>query len=144
MAIIQSEWAAGRKQAPAAGTARNVVVERYSFTLTDDVAGSDILELAILPAFHFIVGATLVPEGDFDGATADIGIMSGAVGSRDSTRTSGDEVFDGAALTGVIVSDKEDALLLKPTDVGRSIGVKFSKSVTAADQKLTLILLTAQ
>lgn len=143
MTIIQSEWAKGRKSAPTSRESRGVVAERFTFEVTDNIGTGDILELAILPAYHFVVGATVIPEGDFGEVTADIGIMSGAVGDQDNTRTSGNEIFEAVALGEVSSADKVEGLMLVPADADRSIGVKFSAAVTAG-QKLTLLLLTAQ
>lgn len=142
MTIIQSDYAKGRKSAPTSREARGVVVERFEFDVTDDVGTTDVIEFAVLPAYHFIVDAILIPEGDFDAATADIGIMSGAVGDDDPNRTSGDELYDGVALTQLVRATS--GLTLDAAGSDRSIGVKFSGAVTAAGQKLTLILFTAQ
>ena len=142
MTIIQSDYAKGRKSAPTSREARGVVVERFEFDVTGNVGTTDVIEFAVLPAYHVIVDAILIPEGDFSAVTADIGIMSGAVGDDDPNRTSGDELYDGVALTQLVRATS--GLTLDAAGSDRSIGVKFSGTVTADSQKLTLILFTAQ
>lgn len=145
MAILQSDWAAGRKVAPVSREAGGVVVERYDFAITENVAAGDIIELAILPSYHRIAAATLIPQGSFAGATADVGIMSGDVGSPDPARTVGDELFSAEALTDIASLSTSPALLLEPTEKSRSIGVKFSAAVTAVpDMVISVLLFTYQ
>lgn len=145
MAIHQSDWATGKKQTYRPQTAGAVHAQRFEITLAKTVAAADIVELGVLPPYARIVGATLVPEGSFAAITADIGIMSGDTGDTDPTRTSGDELFDGAALSAVTSAVGAEALLLEATELPRSIGVKFSAEVTGATtKKLTLIVFYAQ
>lgn len=144
MAIVQSPFALGQKQAPVSREARGVVAERFTIELTEDIGAGDIVELAILPAYHFVVSATVIPEGSFGDVTADIGIMSGNVGDTSDTRTSGNELFEGLALDEVSSINKVEGLMLQPTDRDRSIGVTVSGAVTGAGQKLTLLLFTVQ
>lgn len=146
MALVQSNIALGVVTVPQAFTSGAVVAYRASFTVPAGVtvAATDVLELAILPADHIILDATLIAEGDFDGATADVGIMTGEVGEEDNTRTSGDEIFDGAALTGFVRVASNEGLLVDPTDTDRSIGVKFSADVVGAGQTITLQVLMTQ
>lgn len=146
MAILQSNYALGVVTVPHAFTAGAVVAYQATFTIPtgEDVDTTDIIELAVLPADHKIVDALIIPSGDFDGATADIGIMDGAVGDPDSTRTSDDSIFDGVALTALARVTAGTGLLLDTDDEDRSIGVTFSKKITGAGQKLTIQILMTQ
>lgn len=146
MAFIQSEYALGQKTAPQAFSAGAVVA--YTATVSiptgETLGAGDTVELAALPANHRIVDATVIADGDFDGKTAAIGIMSGNFGADDATRTSGTELFAAAALTGFTRLATGTAAMLPTSDKDRSIGVKLSGTVTGAGQTLTLLLLLAQ
>ena len=147
MAIVKSEWTKGRKQAPVSGEARNVVTERFDFTIGADMAANDIVELAVLPAYHFVVDAVLILSAGLGaGRTVDVGIMSGDVGEEDNTRTSGNELYAAQDSAAAVASRmvKADGFLLAPGNKDRSIGVKVSDTVTAANQKVTLVLQYAQ
>ena len=146
MALVQSNIALGVVTVPQAFTSGAVVGYRASFTIPAGltVADDDVLELAILPADHVILDATLIAEGNFDGATADIGIMTGEVGEEDDTRTSDDSIFDGAALTGFVRVTANEGLLIDPAETDRSIGVTFSDDVVGAGQVITLQILMTQ
>jgi hypothetical protein len=145
MAIIQSLVAAGVVQAP--DSYSNGIGAGYLASIElpagTDVAAGDVIELGVLPADHRLVTMQLIPEGDFGGATADVGLMSGEVGSTDPARTVGNEFFEAQALTAFSSLSKGDGLLIEPTDAPRSIGVKLSAAVTGAGQKLTAQIIVA-
>lgn len=144
MAIVQSSWGAGLHQAPVSGEAGTVVAERYSFTITDDLDQGDIIELAVLPAYHTVVDAILI-SSTMTTTTLDVGIMSGAVGSTDQSRTSGDELFDGAATGSVVRMSAPAGFRIAPVEADRSIGVKVvTADITASGQVVDLILFTKQ
>lgn len=143
MAIYQSEWGAGRKQAPVSGCAGVVVAEKYEFTIGKDLAATDIVELAVLPAYHSVVEAVLISD-DLGGATLDVGIMSGAKGDTDPSRTSGNEFFTAAKSNDVVSMHNKAGYLVEPVEADRSIGLKVSQAVTASGQKVILVLFTKQ
>lgn len=143
MSIVQSEWAAGRKQAPVSGTAGDVVAERYTFTASAALAANDIIELGNLPAFHTVVDATLISD-NLAGTTLDVGLMSGSFGSPDQARTVGNELFAGAAINAVVRASKAAGLLLATTQADRSVGVKLLGAGMTAGQSITVILYTKQ
>src|SRR5690606_36649576 len=91
--VIQSDWALGRKQAQTSREAGGVVAQRFEATIDADLDVGDIVELAVLPAYHSVVAAILDTEALGSGVSVDVGIMSGAVGDPDGTRTCGDELF---------------------------------------------------
>lgn len=147
MTILQSKLATGQETVPQSYESGEVVayIADYTIATGATVATTDIIELAVLPGGARIVNAKVIPTGNFGaGVTADIGIMSGDVGSTDTGRTSGAEVFDDVALTAMAEISKADALLLATTDKHRSIGVKFSGDVTGAGQVIRLQVFYAQ
>lgn len=148
MALKQSSWAKGLLQAPTSREGGGVVAEKYKFTVAENLAAGDIIELGILPAFHQVVEAILIVD-EAGTATYDVGIMSGAVGaatnSDGSARTSGNELFAGAADASVTRATKPDGFRIAPVEADRSIGVKLvGAGITAANQVIELVLLTKQ
>lgn len=140
MTIRQSYWAQGIRQAPVSGEAGGVVCEKYEFVVSANLASTDIVELAVLPAYHTVVDAVLVSEDLGAGVTVDVGIMSGIKGELDESRTSGNELFAGAANNSVVRMSKAAGFQIEPVEADRSIGLKVSGAVTASGQKVTLIL----
>lgn len=142
MAIIQSAWAKGNRQAVRPQTAGASHAQKFTFDFSNQaVAAADILEIGELPPFCQIGSATLVPEGDFAGITVDVGLMSGTYGdAEDTTRTSGNELFAAQAVQFASLS-KGESMLIKSIEGSRGIGVKFSGDVAAtAGKKLHLVL----
>lgn len=144
MAIVQSDWAIGRKQAPVSEEAGGVVAEKYKFTIKADLALNDIIELAILPAYHTIVDAIFICD-EVGTATFNVGIMSGTVGSTDPARTSGTELFIAATDATVARTVNPAAFRVTPIDSDRSIGVKvLTAGITQTSQVIELVLFTKQ
>lgn len=144
MAIFQSEWGTGRKVAPVSREAGGVVCEKYTFTVSADLASTDVIELGVLPAYHTVVDAVLITGNLGAGVTIDVGIMSGVLGNPDESRTVGDELFDGAANNAVVRMSEVDGFTIAPVAADRAIGMVVSGAVTASDQSVTLILTTKQ
>lgn len=140
MAIKQSVWAQGLRQAPVSGEAGGVVCEKYEFTVSANLASTDIVELGVLPAYHTVVDAVLITGDLGSGVTIDVGIMSGIKGDKDSSRTSGNELFAAAANNTVVRMSKAAGFQIAPVDADRSIGLKVSGAVTGSGQKVMLIL----
>lgn len=144
MAIVKSAWGSLRKQAPVSGEAGGVVAEKYTFVVTVDLAVNDIIELAVLPAYHTIVDAILVTD-ETGTATFDVGIMSGNLGSPDQARTCGNELFAGAADASVARMTKAAGFRITPIEGDRAIGVKvLTAGITQASQVIELVLFTKQ
>ena len=143
--VIQSDWALGRKQAPTSREAGGVVAQRFEATIDADLDVGDIVELAVLPAYHTVVDAILDTEALGSGVSVDVGIMSGAVGDPDGTRTCGDELFsaEDASAAAVVRASESSAFTIAPADRDRSIGVKVSAAVTAG-KKIGLMLFMVQ
>jgi hypothetical protein len=147
MAIaIQSEWAIGRTQTPTSREAGGVVAQRFEATIDANMDVGDIVELAVLPAYHTVVDAILDTDALGAGVNVDVGIMSGAVGDTGGTRTCGNELFSAqdASAAAVVRASKSSAFTIAPAGADRSIGVKVSAAVTAGSKKIALTLLMVQ
>lgn len=151
MALLHSEWALGRKPVARPQTAHNTHSQLFVIDVpAGGIKSGDILELAVLPPYAQIIDAAVVGVLITDaGATVDVGIMSGDVGealdASGNARTSADEIFDGAALTGIVRLSAPGALLIPATEKARSIGLKFNAAIVAGTgKKVGLMLHFAQ
>lgn len=138
--IKQAVLATGQRVTPFPDSAGDVTVVRMDFTISANVvAATDIIELGYLPAGCVPVDATLIT--DAAGAAAfDVGFMTGDVGSTDAARASGSELFAAAASGAVNRLSQASAFRITKSTADRSIGVKASANITAANQVLTLVL----
>lgn len=140
MALVKSDHAKGRLQAPIAAEAGNVVTARYEIDL-GAIGATDVVELGILPAYSRIVDATLVTDGlGGTSITADVGVMSDAPGETDASTTVGAEVFDDAAVTaaGVVRASATAGFLLATSETDRAVGLVLSGTI--AGGKVVLLL----
>lgn len=141
MAVIkQTPWVKGQAMTPVPAAAGVVVTQAFTYTISAALtAATDILEMGILPANCTVVDAILhVDEAGL--AVWDAGIMSGDVGSTDSGRTSGAELFNDAADATVNRMSAIGGFKIAAVGYDRSLGVKASADVTAANQVITLIV----
>lgn len=145
-AIIQTDYAKGILTPPGPRSHGDVHASKVTHVFSTTTDENDIVEMTVLPAFCGVIDAILVPEGTMTGITCDVGLMSGDVGSTDTSRTSADEIFDAAALDGGVVRmSKPAGFLIPPVDYDRSIGLKLSDEVAGAStKKATLVLFYAQ
>lgn len=143
MTIKQSNWTKGINVTATSDCSGEVVCERFTFTITENLTTSDIIELGVLPAFATVVDAILDTD-ECGTCTIAVGVMSGSVGSTDGARTSGTELFAAAADASVVRPSTRSAFTIAPTDKDRSIGLKFSAAVTAANQVVALTLFYKQ
>ena len=89
MTIKQSNWAKGIIVTTTSDCAGEVVCERFTFTVTENLTSADIIDLGVLPAGSTVVDAIL-DTGDLGvGVTVSAGVMSGVVGDKDAGRTCG-------------------------------------------------------
>lgn len=139
MAIKQSDWATGRRVTATSGEAGEVMCERFSYIITSNLGSGDIIEMGPLPAFAHPVDATLVSD-ELGTVTLDVGIMSGDFGSTDQARTCGAELFSAAADGSAVRASLPGAFRLNSMDKDRGIGVKVSAAITAASQRVDLLL----
>lgn len=133
MAIIKSNYTGGngRLVLPSPYVANVVTEELITHVFNKPVAAADILELAYLPPYCRVLGATIVAEGT-GATTLDVGFMSGEVGSDDPARTSGTELFDAVAPTTETDVTLLDIAAAGKSEDARSIGVKPSALIAAA------------
>jgi hypothetical protein len=146
MAIVQSSWGALKRQAPVSEESGTVKCERYTYTVPAGVTlvVGDIIELAILPAYHTVLDATLVTD-DVGTATLDVGIMSSIPGDTDQARTCGNELFAGAADGVSVRMSKVAGFRIAQIAGDRSIGLKVqTASIVGAAQVIDLLLYTKQ
>lgn len=139
MAIIQSDWAKRFRTTPLPRNHGQTHFELFEFTFTATFDYTvDKLELGVLPADCRIADAWMISETAT--AVVDIGIMSGEVGSTDTARTVGDELFDGVALNtaGVRTVNFLDIAALAPSPLNRSIGLIATAANIAAASKVKL------
>lgn len=133
MAIKKSSLTGGnaRKQLPNPYVAYTPAEVLITHVFTELVEDTDILELAYLPAFCRILSADIVTVGTST-TTFDVGFMSGDVGSTDSARTVGAEIFDDVTPTTQTAATVAALAAIAASDVPRSIGVKPSADVAAS------------
>lgn len=143
MAVIkQTPFVTGKKDAPTPYQAGHVACAIFEYTVNDDItAATDIIAIGYLPAGCIPVDSKLVSGALGASTTADVGFMSGELGSTDANQTSGDEIFDaGAAHSAVTAAPLADLFAITATDKHRPIGLKVNQDVTATGQKIQLAL----
>lgn len=138
MTIKQSNWAKGIEVTTTSDCSGEVVCERFTFTVSEDLASDDIIELGVLPANSTIVDAILDTGNLGAGVTVTSGIMSGVVGYKDAARTCGSELFAAVANNAIVRPSTSSAFTIAKVNADRSIGVKVSGAVTAANQVVAL------
>ena len=133
MAIKKSNFTGGngRRQLPSPYVAKVPSQIIITHTFNEAVDENDVLELAYLPPYCRITEATLLTVGT-GAVTFDVGVMSGAIGSEDESRTSGTELFDGVTPTTAQEAALADLVALAPSGDARSIGVVPSGEVAAS------------
>lgn len=144
MTIKQSNWAKGIIVTTTSDCAGEVVCERFTFTVTENLTSADIIELGVLPAGSTVVDAIL-DTGDLGvGVTVSTGVMSGVVGDKYAGRTCGAELFSAVANNAIVRPSASSAFTIAPVNADRSLGVKVSGNVTAANQVVALSVLYKQ
>lgn len=106
------------------------------------LALNDIIDLGPLPAGCTVADAVLVSDDlDTNGApliALDAGVMSGAVGENNATRTVGQELFAASTIArtgGVDRTTRKEAFRIAPVGYDRSLGLKVTAA--AATQATT-------
>lgn len=145
MALIQNDWAYGRKTIPDACRAGAVTCAKFDFTIKDGetLAATDIVEIGGLLAYNEIVSYKLV-HGAAGGTTkAKLGLLSGSFGDEDNSRTLGADLYAAAdvAAAGVKATELAGPLLLASTDKDRGIGLQLSANTTASGSDITFTLI---
>ena len=143
MTILQTEFGKMQRIPPVEDSAGSVMEQRVTFNITSNMTASDIIEMFVLPAFAKVVDCILDTDA-LGGVTATVGLMSGTTGSTDASRTCGNELYSAAATGAVVRPSLRSAFSISPVDYDRSIGVKFSGAITAANQVVALTVLYRQ
>lgn len=138
MTIKQSNWAKGIIATTTSDCAGEVVCERFTFTVTENLTSADIIDLGVLPAGSTVVDAILDTGNLGVGVTVSAGVMSGVVGDKDAGRTCGTELFSAVANNAIVRLSTSSAFTIAPVNADRSLGVKVSGNVTAANQVVAL------
>lgn len=133
MAIRASRFATNQLPTVTSRAAGDTIVQDYFIDLTAaQLVLNDIIDLGILPAYHVVSDALLIPDDlDTNGTpliALDVGIMSGVPGDTVTARTCGAEIFAAstAAQTGVVARPTlPSAFKILATEADRSIGVKI-------------------
>jgi predicted RecA/RadA family phage recombinase len=150
MTIIASDFSKGLRPTVTADCAGGVVVQDLFIDVTAaQIVSGDIVDLGILPAYHTVVDAVLLPDDLDSNATAtltlDVGLMSGTPGDTETARTCGAELFSGdtGAQSGTATRmSAAGGFKILATESNRSIGVKFATAAaTAAAGRIRLRLL---
>lgn len=140
MTIRASQFITNQLPTITADSAGDTVVNDYFFDITAaQIVANDIIDLGILPAYHSVSDAVLLPDDlDTNGAatiTLDVGIMSGTPGDTASARTCGAEIFSAstAAQSGAAVRPTlPSAFKILAAELDRSIGVKIVTGAATA------------
>ncbi|MFG1462112.1 hypothetical protein V5F77_04360 [Xanthobacter sp. DSM 24535] len=132
--VLQSSAALGRENIPTSGEAADVIFKKSTYKFAVDATSGDIVELAILPARHYIVDMRYMETGAV--TEGNIGVMAGTVG---------DTTFANRSIaTNLITSQKaiDAAFAVTPVEYDRSIGVVVTAATAAST--VTLVLQYAQ
>lgn len=152
MAVIASKFSKGLLPFVTGDCAGDVVVNEYFVDVTAaQVVLNDIVDLGVLPAYHKVIDAILIPDDlDTNGTPTlalDVGIMSGTPGDTVTARTCGNEFFaaDIGARSGALARmSKAAGFTVQATEADRSIGVKFqAAAATAAAGRIRLLVVMA-
>lgn len=118
------------------------------FVTVAGLTANDVIEMAILPAGYVPLDAKLVCE-DLDTGTTltlDVGVVSGAAGAADNTRTCGNEAIAASVVGqggGAAVDNKAAFGLLAVSESDRGIGIKLAASaaglIVGAKIRLTVM-----
>lgn len=127
---------------PNPGAASTDTTVLLAHTIAGDLAGGDVIEMGVLPAYCTITDAVLFSEGITETATLDVGVMSGKPYSIDDTRTSGAELFDDAAKNATATATLKTLAALTKTNAPRGIGLKLSAAITGGANKKVWLRVT--
>lgn len=146
MAIKQSPWALFKQTAARPLTSGAVTKQEFYYDASAGLLAADIVDLGVLPANAKIVDAYIYADASLGTANATVGVMSGDLGSTDSGRTLGTEIFNASAITNAhtalvrMTNPAAPKLAAGVTD--RSIGLQVSADLTAgAGKTIRLVVL---
>lgn len=152
MTLIQSKYAKGTIPIAYPSLAGAVSAMRFSHSIAAALVVGDIIELGVIPTGTRVVDIIMDSDAlDTNAAPTfawDVGIMSGAVGDDDPTRTCGNQFFvasDVSRAGGVARPAKAAAYRTAPSSNDRSIGLKCTAAAAtfaAGEVGLTVLLAT--
>lgn len=131
MALIQNNAVKRNIPAPVPAFAGHVVAVDYTLPLAAAVDDADLHEIGVLPANCEIVDAIVMTDASISTTTVKVGLLSGAYGAADNTRTLGGEIFSAAALTGFVRLSENAHRAIPRSQVDRGIGIKASADIAA-------------
>lgn len=131
MALKKSPYALGTKPAPTSCEAAHLVVQRGFFVVGAALAIGDIVEIAVIPPYHYLVGANVYVEGGAALASlGDVKLLTGTPDDPDAGRAqTGPVIITNAKLN-------DDGRLVKPADNARGIGILMAAAEAAAAGKV--------
>lgn len=147
MAVIkQTDFARGRKEAPTPYLAGQVACVTFEYAFgTAWTAATDIAAIGYLPAGCVPIAMHVISTALGSGATANIGFMSGDLGSTDTGQTSGAELGSAvAAHSAAVEAPRTPLLAVAKSDRNRPIGLKTNQDVTADPAKRVRVQLWYQ
>jgi len=147
MALKKSAHALGQIPTPVASGCE-VVVCRASFTLTADLAASDIIQLMDLPAGHVPVDLILDTDDLGTTGTVSVGLLTSAKDDLDTTASGGAAWLTGGDVNTAATGLRADAAGLRAMsrcaasqNANRPIGIKLATDTTATSGTIGVTLL---
>lgn len=138
MALKKSNYILGQKPAPVSACAGALVVQRADFPVKQALAVGDIVEIGLLPPYHYLVDAHLYVDGVPIESLGDVKLVSGNPDDADAGR-----VLEGPALlTDAALNDA--GRLVKHVDYQRGIGIAVGTAITAGAKTIYLDIVYAQ
>lgn len=143
MAIKKTSYTGGNGRAvlhsPNIAQVPVTVLIKHSFA--EALATTDILELAVLPAYCKIIAADIKAVGT--GATTfNVGLMTGSPNGSDEGRASGSELFSAVAPTDTESADIDALSDLDAVAADTSIGITASAAIAADPDTMLYLRLT--
>lgn len=137
MAYFSNDIISGHKPVPTSGEAAVTVTQIGEYKFPADAAAGDIIEIGVLPARHYLVGAKAYVGGT--AVAHKVHLLAGTPGDTAlANRTAGAEIADGSGLT---VAGAEIA----PAESDRGIGIVVGTGGATKDaSRIRLILQYAQ
>jgi hypothetical protein len=144
MAIKQSLWALFKKTAARPVTSGAVTKQEFYYDASAGLLAADIVDLGVLPANAKILDAYIYADASIGTVNATVGVMSGDLGSTDSSRTLGTEIFNASAITNahtaIVRMTNPAAPKLAGGTTDRSIGLQVSADVAAGSNKIVRVV----
>ncbi|WP_051949123.1 hypothetical protein [Methylosinus sp. PW1] len=136
VAIIQGKYGRLRETPPRPQTAGALHVAEFIYDASAGLLAVDKLELGILPAGADIYDYFFWSETDLGAKTISAGVMSGTVGSTDSARTVGTDLYSAVSVatahTSIVRQTAVAGQKIAVATTDRSLGLQISADLAAA------------